>query len=81
MGLEQRKREYRGSSKDDYKIETTVTQIKKDSDRWLFEVFYSEHNHFPSFDPNAHYEIRNIYKNKAFRKRVIDNKRIKIHAK
>ena len=81
MGLEQRKREDRGSIKYDYKIETTVTQIKKDSDRWLFEVLYSEYNHPLSFDPSAHYEIRNIYKDEAFRKRVADNKRVEIHAK
>ena len=62
-------------------MEATVTQIKKGSDKWLFEILYSEYNHPPLFDPSAHYEIRNIYKDKAFRKRVADNKRVGIHVK
>ncbi len=81
VGFEQRKCEDRGSIKCDCKMEAIFIQIKKGSNRWLFEILYSEYNHPPLFDLSAYYEIRNMYKDEAFRKRVIDDKRVGIHVK
>src|SRR6266536_325898 len=78
---DKRIRQDRDSVKTDCKIEATVTQVEKDSDVWLFEVIHADHNHASSLSASAHVHIREQYKDKTFKQRVSDDKRVGISAK
>ena len=81
MDSDKRIRQDRGSVKTDCKMEATVTQVEKGSDIWLFEVIHADHNHASSLSASAHVQIREQYKDKTFKQRVSDDKRVGISAK
>ncbi len=76
-----KKRHDRGSIKTDYNIITIIIQLKKDSDIWLFEIIQPKYNHKPSLSPNAHAQIRNLYKDEASKTKITNNRRVGINAK
>ncbi len=60
---------------------TTITQLKKGSDVWLFEIIQPKYNHKPSLSPSAHAQIRNLYKDEVFKTRITNDRRVRISAK
>ena len=48
---------------------------------WFFEIIYADYNHASSLSASAHVQIREQYKNKTFKQRVSDDKRVGISVK
>ena len=78
---DKRIRQDRGSVKTDCKMEATVTQVEKGSDVWLCEVIHADYNYASSLSASAHGQIREQYKDEAFKQRVSDDKRVGILTK
>ena len=58
MDFDKRIRQDRDSIKTHCKMEAIITQIKKGSDVWLFEVIHANYNYASSLSASAHVQIR-----------------------